>query len=51
MLSNLKRTGIISKKKSFSLQKYKEMVTDPKLVTSTEKQFRRRKVKSEPKRG
>jgi hypothetical protein len=46
ILSNLKKTGIITRKKRFSLQKYKDIVTDPKIIHSAEKFSRHRKAKS-----
>lgn len=49
--TNLRRTGVITKKRVFSLQKYKEMVTDPRLIDSAEKHSSHKRTRSEVKGG
>jgi hypothetical protein len=50
IVNNLRKTGIIHRKKQFSLQKYKDVVTDPKLLHSAELVTNHRKSKSETKK-
>ena len=49
MRINLRKTGIIVRKKRFLLQKYQEAVSDPKLLQSAEKMAHKR-AKSETKK-